>query len=117
MYIYVLHFTTKLHHAGHYTGSTTNLLERLRDHAAGRGSRLCQVLKQRHVEWTLGTLYYTKDRRAESKLKKIYKNGSRCCNICTNDTPHIPEDCIELPIHDLKHPITSQELREHGLHR
>ena len=42
--VYLLHFDTPYRHAAHYTGSTTDLAGRLRDHAEGHGARLTQVV-------------------------------------------------------------------------
>jgi len=45
-FAYLLCFTPRYHHAGHYTGlaECSGLVNRLGEHAAGRGARLVQVV-------------------------------------------------------------------------
>lgn len=44
--VYLLHLDPPYKHARHYTGFASDLDERLKDHRAGRGARLLQVVKE-----------------------------------------------------------------------
>jgi len=88
MYVYILHFEDALHHARHYTGSTTNLKRRLEDHALGQAARLTEVLKDLGMNWRLGALYiarHGKSCRAGEREAKRCHNGPRYCEICKGE--------------------------------
>lgn len=79
--IYLLHFSRPFGHARHYTGWTGGDLEiRLADHAAGRGSRLCEAAIAAGVTWTLAATE-PGDRNRERQLKNR-GGASRRCPIC-----------------------------------
>jgi predicted GIY-YIG superfamily endonuclease len=84
--VYVLHFKTKLKHAGHYIGYAQDVLARLAQHRAGHGARLTQVLNEQGIEYEIA-LVMEGDRTLERKLKNC-KNVKRYCPICS-----------ELPVH------------------
>jgi len=90
--IYVLHFDDKLSHAQHYAGCTSNLLNRLKAHANGAGSRLTRELFRLGREWQLGGLYqtsFTNMRKHERDLKD-QANAARYCEICSAIPKKIP---------------------------
>lgn len=79
--IYVLHFSRPYRHAKHYVGWTDRPIEeRLAEHRAGRGARLCAVVCAVGIELLLShTVPGTRD--DERKLKKR-GGASRHCRIC-----------------------------------
>jgi len=79
--IYLLHFSQKLCHAGHYLGYTENLEERLETHRKGKGARLLQVITEQGISFEL-VRTWEGDRKLERKLKK-QKKATKLCPICS----------------------------------
>jgi len=92
-FIYLLHFDNPLHHAEHYSGSTESLFRRLRNHATGSGSRLCQVLYARGIHWRLAALAeccHDRMRKLERQLKDQHA-GPTYCPLCSGTkAKHLP---------------------------
>jgi predicted GIY-YIG superfamily endonuclease len=78
--VYLLHFTQRYKHAGHYLGSTNALTKRLAEHQNGRGARLLEVVQAAGISWVLARTWEG-GRRRERQLKK-QGGASRCCPIC-----------------------------------
>ena len=78
---YLLHFTEKYQHAGHYLGFSPNIAARLQEHEAGRGARLTQVVKDAGIGWTLARTWPKATRRDERRLK-CQKHAPRLCPVC-----------------------------------
>jgi len=78
--VYLLHFNTRYHHAGHYLGSAEDLEARLARHQAGNGARLLEVITDAGITWTLARTW-PGGRKEERKLKNQH-NGPRLCPIC-----------------------------------
>lgn len=78
--VYLLHFDRPYRHAGHYTGWTSNLADRLTQHTAGRGARLLAVITQAGIGFTLARTW-TGTRRRERALKR-QGGASRRCPLC-----------------------------------
>lgn len=87
--VYLLHFHTKLHHAGHYLGSASDLDERLGQHANGNGARLTGVIKELGIGWTLARVWTFETRKqawqAEHYFKTVTKNSRKLCPICRGE--------------------------------
>ncbi len=81
--VYLIHFSTPIHHAKHYIGfcEDTRLDARLREHDAGRGARLTQVARERGRELVLARVWKRKGRKFERALKNR-KNAPRYCPLC-----------------------------------
>jgi len=79
--VYTLHLWPPLGHAGHYTGTTPErrLVQRLTDHALGRGARLTQVQVERGGTWVLAQIQ-PGDRTTERRLKQ--HGATRRCEVC-----------------------------------
>ncbi len=94
---YLLHFDRRYKQAGHYLGSTTDLQARLKQHAAGNGARLLQVVAQVGIKWRL-VQTWPGGRDVERRLKR-QKNSPRFCPICRRKRKelHMPPD----PLHQL----------------
>ncbi len=87
--LYLLHFSERYRHAGHYLGWTENLEARLAEHEAGNGARLLQVVKASGISWTLARTW-AGDRNRERAIKR--QGGlSRCCPSC-GVTPREPRE-------------------------
>lgn len=78
--VYLLHFDRPYHHARHYIGCTSNLAQRLRDHRAGRGARLMEVIVQAGISFRVARVW-DGGRTVERKLKDR-KNAGDLCPIC-----------------------------------
>jgi predicted GIY-YIG superfamily endonuclease len=78
--IYLLHFDHPYQHAAHYCGFTTNLDQRLAEHAAGCGARLLAVIVHAGIGWRLARTW-TGTRNRERALKE-QGGGARRCPIC-----------------------------------
>jgi hypothetical protein len=86
--IYLIHFDTPLHHAKHYTGWTTDLAARLADHAAGRGARLMQVIREQGITWQLAKVVH--GTRVNERSRKG-TGASRWCPVCKGGEPEFAE--------------------------
>ena len=83
MAVYLLHFQRPIsaeHTTQHYLGYTQDLVRRIEEHRAGRGSRLCEVAKEREIPFVLVRVWIG-GRRLERQLKRR-KNGPKLCPIC-----------------------------------
>ena len=84
--VYLLHFERPYEHAQHYLGSAKDLRTRLAQHQRGNGARLMRVIADAGIAWRLARVWkfsgIWEARRAESDLKRHYKNGRRLCPIC-----------------------------------
>ena len=78
--IYLLHFEHRYRHAGHYTGWTADLRQRLAEHEAGQGARLLAVVKAAGITWTLSRTW-TGTRGDERALKRG-GGAARHCPLC-----------------------------------
>lgn len=68
MAVYIIKFSRKLHHAGHYVGSCADwrVQERLEEHRAGRGARICAAAVRKGIELSLIAVlpgYWDEERR------------------------------------------------------
>jgi hypothetical protein len=81
--VYLLHFDQRYEHAGHYTGFAegSGLLNRLGEHAAGRGARLVEVITQAGISFRLARVWPGVTRARERQLKQ-QGGASRRCPIC-----------------------------------
>jgi predicted GIY-YIG superfamily endonuclease len=78
--VYLLHFTERLAHAGHYLGSAGDLQARLTAHRDGQGARLLAVCKERGIGFELARTWQG-GRELERQLKRRHA-GPRLCPIC-----------------------------------
>jgi predicted GIY-YIG superfamily endonuclease len=79
--VYLLHFDRPYAHAGHYTGWTTNLTQRLAEHATGHGARLLTVIRGAGIGWHLARTWPDTTRHTERALKR-QGGASRRCPLC-----------------------------------
>ena len=83
MPVYLLHFSERFKHAGHYLGFAEDLEARLERHRAGRGARLVEVITEAGLDFQL-VRTWNGDRVLERQLKR-QKNGPRLCPICKGE--------------------------------
>ncbi len=76
--VYLLHFSQKYHHAGHYLGFAENLENRIEEHRDGRGARLTQVIKNADIEFECVRTWDKKTRSFERQLKNRHDARSLC---------------------------------------
>ena len=51
MYVYLIHFKYKLHHAGHYVGFSKCLHFRIASHRDGTGAKLLRAITRLGIPW------------------------------------------------------------------
>lgn len=78
--VYLLHFSTPLHHARHYLGWAKDLQSRLSDHQSGHGSHLTIAARAAGIEFQLARTW-PGGRNEERKLKRR-KASPRLCPVC-----------------------------------
>lgn len=99
--IYLLHFSRRFKHAGHYLGWTSDLDARLVRHQAGRGARLIQVVESAGIEVSL-VRTWKGTRHDERRIKGRGKGD--ICPVCaalsghTVRSPRLEELYRHLPI-------------------
>lgn len=81
--VYLLHFSSPYKHAKHYLGYTTNLLQRVADHRAGRGARLIEVITAAGISFEV-VRTWSGNRKFERQLKKR-KKSTFLCPVCAED--------------------------------
>jgi predicted GIY-YIG superfamily endonuclease len=79
--IYLIHFSTRYKHAGHYLGSAEDLEARLAEHRAGQGARLLAVVAAAGIDWQVARTWEGATRQDESTLKRA-KMTPRLCPVC-----------------------------------
>lgn len=82
MYVYLLHFDrpiSPLHTCQHYLGFAHDLAQRIEQHRAGTGSRLCAVAKERGIGFAVVAVWQG-DRTLERKLKNRKNSPCLCYN-------------------------------------
>ncbi len=91
--IYLIHFSSPLHHAKHYLGfveKAAGLARRLRYHRAGKGSKLLRAVAAAGIEFQVVRTWEEGTRTQERELKN-HGYGPRLCPLCR------PGDYIKIP--------------------
>jgi predicted GIY-YIG superfamily endonuclease len=78
--VYLLHFDRAYKHASHYTGWTSDLPARLKEHADGHGARLLAVIAAEGIGWQLARTW--SGPRARERRLKIQGGAPRRCPLC-----------------------------------
>ena len=81
MTVYLIHFQTKLKHAGHYVGYAAHVRQRIAHHKDGTGARLLAVCNALGIEYDIARTWDGEGRDFERKLKNC-KNTARYCPVC-----------------------------------
>lgn len=87
MAVYLIHLETKLAHAQHYIGWSTdaNVKNRFAHHCQGSGARFTQVCVEREIGMKLARVWEGKGKDFE-RLLKNQKHSARLCPICNPKT-------------------------------
>ena len=79
--VYLIHFETRLKHAGHYLGYCDDLGRRMAQHRSGNGARLMEVIAAEGIAWKV-VRTWAGDRAFERRLKRRKNTPRRLCPIC-----------------------------------
>lgn len=83
--VYLLHFSSPYRHARHYVGYASGEEEfarRLREHRAGSGARLMQVVKEAGITFEVARVWPDAGRDFERYLKTRHKRVRALCPLC-----------------------------------
>src|SRR5512146_797810 len=80
MAVYLLHFTSKFHHAQHYLGFTDDVQRRISEHQRER-VHLMGAVNAAKIPWLVAKIWPEGDRALERKLKH-YRGSAQFCPIC-----------------------------------
>ena len=81
MTVYLIHFQTKLKHAGHYVGYAAHVSQRIAHHKHGTGARILAACNALGIEYDIARTWDSEGRDFERKLKNC-KNAARYCPKC-----------------------------------
>ena len=81
MYVYLIHFKTKLHHAGHYIGFSKCLGFRIASHRDGTGAKLIRAINRLGIPWMVIRTWRVDGQGFERYLKN-QKHAARFCPLC-----------------------------------
>jgi predicted GIY-YIG superfamily endonuclease len=76
--VYLVHFARPYHGAQHYLGFSTNILQRVKTHRAGRGAPLLAAVTKRGICWRVVRTWKRKDGYFEQALKRGYQLRDLC---------------------------------------
>ena len=79
--VYLIHFSSKLHHASHYLGSCSNLKRRIARHRANDGAKLLRALNLAGIGWRVVRVW-AGGRELERRMKRRRCSPAYCpiCN-------------------------------------
>ncbi len=83
MYVYLIHFKSKLHHAGHYIGFSKCLDFRIACHREGRGAKLIRAINRLGIPWIVVRTWKVDGQGFERWLKN-QKHAARFCPLCNS---------------------------------
>lgn len=78
--VYLIHFDRPLHHARHYLGWTSDLVQRRKTHEKGLGAKLMKAVAENEIGFEIVRTWHG-DRHLERKLKKR-KDARSLCPLC-----------------------------------
>ena len=81
MYVYLIHFKFKLHHAGHYIGFSKCLDFRIAAHREGTGAKLIRAITRLGIPWLVIRTWRVDGQGFERSLKN-QKHAARFCPLC-----------------------------------
>ncbi len=70
MCVYLIHFETKLHHAGHYLGFSDALRLRIACHEHGNGAKLMTAVARNDIRWCVSKVWLDGDRTLKITFQK-----------------------------------------------
>ena len=95
MAVYLLHFTHPIspdHTCQHYIGWAPDWAARVAEHRAGgiTAARLCQVAKERGIDFVVARVWPDGDRQLERQLKNRH-GAARFCPVCRGEMEMLPD--------------------------
>ena len=84
--VYLIHFERPYRHAQHYLGSACDVDKRCKEHAAGTGARLMQVIGEAGIPWRVVRLW--DGGRLEERALKRRHSGRSLCPVCQSEVRH-----------------------------
>ena len=81
MYVYLIHFNYKLHHAGHYVGFSKCLHFRIASHRDGTGAKLLRAITRLGIPWMVIRTWRV-DGQGFERYIKSQKHTPRFCPLC-----------------------------------
>ena len=96
--VYVIHFETRLKHAGHYLGYCDDLARRIAQHRSGNGARLMEVIAAAGIAWKVVRIW-PGDRGLERRLKRRKNTPRRLCPVCRGEVAYDEVDERRIPAH------------------
>jgi hypothetical protein len=87
--VYLIHFESRLKHAGHHLGFATDLPQRMAQHRDGNGARLLEVIAAAGIGWkVVRTWGGTGPSSGRSSCGRTRRGGSaRCAGARCHTTP------------------------------
>ena len=82
MYVYLIHFKFKLHHARHYIGFSKCLDFRIASHREGTGAKLIRAINRLGIPWMVIRTWRVDGQGYERYLKN-QKHAARFCPLCS----------------------------------
>jgi predicted GIY-YIG superfamily endonuclease len=82
---YLIHFSRRLHHAGHYIGFTTNFPRRMQEHRNNTGAKLLRALNIVGIVWKVVRVWPGVSNEFEYDLKAL-KKGPSLCPVCNPES-------------------------------
>lgn len=83
MYVYLIHFKHKLHHAGHYVGFSKCLDFRIAAHREGTGAKLIRAINRLRIPWMVVRTWRVDGQGFERYIKN-QKHSARFCPLCNS---------------------------------
>ena len=80
MSVYLLHFDTKLGHAGHYIGFSADVTRRMREHKRGQKTKIMRAIRRAGIGFVLARTW--EGGREEERQLKARHNAPRLCPVC-----------------------------------
>jgi predicted GIY-YIG superfamily endonuclease len=103
--VYLIHFESRLKHAGHYLGYCDDLGRRMAQHRSGNGARLMEVIASAGIGWKV-VRTWAGDRAFERSLKRRKNTPRRLCPVCRGlvayedvDEPGVPPSVVSEEVH------------------
>lgn len=93
--VYLIHFTHPIspnHTCQHYIGWAPHWPTRIMEHRAGGSdaARLCQVAKERGIDFVVARIWADGDRALERRLKNRH-GAARFCPVCRGEMELLPD--------------------------
>jgi len=93
MYVYLIHFKTKLHQAAHYIGFSKRIDFRIAAHREGTGAKLIRAINRLGIPWIVIRTWQVDGQGFERYLKN-QKHAARFCPLCNLKIVHFQNEYV-----------------------